>query len=153
MRGAAFEGELNAVSLQVGIDLRMNSNDDNQACTFKKHVRLTSAKVTGDLNMRGAVFNGELDANGLQVGIDLLMSAEEQVSRFKQVDLTNAKVGNVFSMRGTITDGDLIASSSQVGKDMVLRKANISGQIRMISASVGGNLDLRGATIASFDLT
>ena len=63
MRGASFDGTLDADSLQVGEMLLMRSEGENKA-SFKD-VNLRGAKITGQIDMRGASFGGTLYADSL----------------------------------------------------------------------------------------
>jgi hypothetical protein len=56
-------------------------------------------------------------------------------------------------MTGTTIDGKLDAESLQVGSDLYMRDAHYGGDVDMVFARVGGNLDLRGASLANLDLS
>jgi uncharacterized protein YjbI with pentapeptide repeats len=151
MAGARFDGALNADSLQVGRSLRMQSDGKNKA-SFKDVV-LRSAKITEHIDMRGASFDGTLTAASLQVGGNLSMRSEgENQASFKDVSLRVAKIGGVFDATGASFSAPLIAENLQVGSDLLMRDTHCAGQVGMVAAHIGGNLDLRGATLAGLDL-
>ena len=83
MRGASFEGPLDAIALQVGGSLDMSSKDQDKAGF--KDVNLNSAKIGGNVQMFGTSFDGVLDATALQVGGYLSMRNDKEQS----IDLTN----------------------------------------------------------------
>jgi uncharacterized protein YjbI with pentapeptide repeats len=151
MAGARFDGALNADSMQVGRSLRMQSDAKNKA-SFKD-VILRSARVTEHIDMRGASFDGTFTAASLQVGGNLSMRSEgENQANFKDVSLRMAKIAGVIDMTGASFGGPLIAENLQVSGDLLMRDTRCAGQVGMVAAHVGGNLDLRGATLADLDL-
>ena len=153
MTGASFEGALYAGLLQVGGDLYMRSEGQNKA-RFFKDVVLRSANITGQVAMYGASFDGKLDVDSLQVGGSLLMGPDDQTNAsFEEVVLRRAKVTGQIDMTGASFDGALYAGLLQVDGDMYIRNAHYAQRIVMALAHVGGNLDLRGATLASLDLS
>jgi uncharacterized protein YjbI with pentapeptide repeats len=151
MIGASFDGTLNADTLQVGGDLLMSSDDHDKA-SFKD-VDLKGAKITGQIDTRGASFAGTLIADSLQVGSDLLMSDDMNKARFKDVELSEAKILGVINMSGASFDGKLTANTLQVGGYLSLADANCIHEVDMTFAHLGSTLDLRGATLASLDLS
>jgi len=151
MTGASFDGKLNANNLQVGGDLYMRSKGQNKA-SFKD-VYLIGAKITGQFSMVGASFDGALNAQGL-VGAHLLMYSDGQnKASFKDVDLTRVKITGQIAMDSASLDGTLDADSLQAGGDLFMRDAHCTQAVNMVFAHVGGNLDLRGASLASLDLS
>src|ERR1700730_15098496 len=152
MIGASFDGTLTAGLLQVGGDLVMGSLAQNKD-SFKE-VNLRGAKITGQISMIGASFDGTLDADALQVGGNLFMRSEGQnKASFKEVVLSGAKITEQIDMTGASFDGTLNANSLQVGGDLFMRDARYARAVVMFFANVGGNLDLRGAPLASLDLS
>jgi uncharacterized protein YjbI with pentapeptide repeats len=151
MNGASFDGALNANALQAG-HLLMYSDGGNKA-SFKD-VDLGGAKITGQIDMSGASFDGALNANALQVGGMLLMRSEgEYKASFKDVDLGGAKITGQIDMSGASFDGILNADSLQTGGDLFMRDDRCAGPVVMDFAHIGGNLDLRGATLINLDLS
>jgi uncharacterized protein YjbI with pentapeptide repeats len=152
MTGASFGGSLNAETMQAGGDLLMESDDQNKA-SFKD-VNLAGAKITGQIDMIGASFDGKLDADSLQVGEMLLMRSEGQnKASFKDVVLRGAKITGQIDMTGASFDATLDADSLEAGGDLFMRDAHCTQAVNMVFAHVGGNLDLRGATLAGLDLS
>src|SRR3984893_15090439 len=152
MIGASFDGTLTAGLLQVGGDLVMGSLAQNKA-SFKE-VNLRGAKITGQISMIGASFDGTLDADALQVGGNLFMRSEGQnKASFKEVNLRGAKITGQIDMAGASFEGKLDAYSLRAGGDLFMRDARYARAVVMFFANVGGNLDLRGAPLASLDLS
>ena len=151
--GAGFDGALHASQLQVGGTLFMNSDAQNKA-SFKD-VDLTGAKVTGSVHMGGASFDGVLEASFLQVGGSLLMAsiAPNRANFEDDVNLRSAKIAGQIDMTDASFDGGLNADYLQVGGHLFMRQAHYAGDVVMVFAHVGGNLDLRGATLARLDLS
>ena len=152
MIGASFDGTLDADALQVGGNLFMRSEGQNKA-SFKEVV-LSGAKITEQIDMTGASFDGTLNANSLQVGGDLVMgSLAQNKASFKEVNLRGAKITGQIDMAGASFEGKLDAYSLRAGGDLFMRDARYARAVVMFFANVGGNLDLRGATLASLDLS
>jgi uncharacterized protein YjbI with pentapeptide repeats len=152
MTGASFRDSISANSLEVGRDLYMNSDAQNKA-SFKE-VNLTGAKVTGNVSMIDAGIDGALTAGMLQVGRSLFMgSTTQNKAGFKEVILIGAKVAGDIFMPGASFDGTLYADSLQVGGNMYMRDAHCADDVDMGLAHVGGNLELRGANLAGFQLS
>jgi uncharacterized protein YjbI with pentapeptide repeats len=151
LRGASFDGLLFADSLQVGEALLMRSEGENKA-SFND-VNLRGAKVTGQVDMRGASFNGLLFADSLQVGEALLMRSEgENKASFKDVNLCGAKVAGQVDMSGASFNGLLFAESLHVDGDLFLKDARAGGNV-IFTFAHAGSIDLRGANLASINLT
>jgi uncharacterized protein YjbI with pentapeptide repeats len=147
MIGASFDGTLNATALKADGPLLMYSNAKNKA-NFKD-VDLTGAKITGQISMNGASVDGELNAEFLQVEGSLFMAW----ASFKDVNLAGAKITGQISMKNASFDGALDADSLKAGGDLFMSDANCAHKVDMVFAHVGGNLDLRGATLAGLDLS
>jgi uncharacterized protein YjbI with pentapeptide repeats len=131
----------------------MNSDHQNKA-SFKG-VDLTGAKVAGSASMSGADFNGVLDADYLQIGGSLGMATipPNKANFSKDVNLNGAKIAGKLDMTGAIFAGRLNADSLTVGGDLYMRQACQAEEGVMVFAHVGGNLDLRGASLADADLS
>jgi uncharacterized protein YjbI with pentapeptide repeats len=124
MHGATFDEDLDAKSIQVGAHLNMESSDRRKA-SFKT-VRLTGAKVTGEVFMNGT-FGGDLDASLLQVGESLKMeSTEWSTTSFKTVQLGGATVRGQVVIKGATFDGQFDADSLQVGANLFIRPAQLN---------------------------
>jgi uncharacterized protein YjbI with pentapeptide repeats len=152
MTGASFDGTLSAIMLQAGGSLFMSSERQNK--TSFKDVYLGGAKVRGQISMYGASFDGTLDANSLQAGGDLLVSfVGQNKASFKDLDLRGAKITGHIFMEGASFDGTLHARFLQAGGNLFMDNAHFAREVDMVFAHVGGNLDLRGATLAGLDLS
>jgi uncharacterized protein YjbI with pentapeptide repeats len=175
MIGASFDGELNTEALQAGGDLLMYSMGQN--ITSFKDVTLRSAKITGGINMNGSSFGGTLDAEFLEVGGSLFMRSDDQnMARFMDVDLTGAEIKGQIDMAGACFRRPLNAEFLQALGSLIMQpegqnKANCKEAerlqavgslvirpegptaVEMVFAHIGGNLDLRGATLAGLDLS
>jgi hypothetical protein len=158
MIGASFDGKLVADSLRVDGSVTMGG-----ASHFKE-VDLMGAKVTGAIFMNGASFDGALHADYARVDGSLFIgrrpgsrpgkaaSTGSSVS-FKDVSLNYAKIAGTIDMTGAYFGGTLDAKSLQVGGDLSVNDVYCVNNTFMTFAHVGGNLDLRGATLPGLDLS
>jgi uncharacterized protein YjbI with pentapeptide repeats len=152
MTGASFSGTLNADSLRAGGDLFMASTGQNKA-SFKD-VFLRNANIAGQIDMTGASFDSTLDADSLQVEGDLNMKSDDQnVASFKDVYLPSAKINGQINMTDASFEGELNADSLRAGTDLIMQDAHCAQEVEMVSTHIGGNLDLRGATLAGLNLS
>jgi hypothetical protein len=154
LTGDNIEGAFSAGLLKVGGSLLMNSDDQNKA-RFK-NVDLDNAKVSGHVLMRGATFDGKLEAGLLQVGGDLRMASmpPNMPTIFKKdVNLNSAKITGKFNADGASFEGMVYAESLKVGGDLLMRFACHADKGIMAFANVGGNLDLRNASLADADFS
>jgi uncharacterized protein YjbI with pentapeptide repeats len=129
--------------MQVGGSLFMRSTEKSKA--NYKGVRLTSVKVSGNVEMNG-LFDGDISADGLQVEGSLFMRpiGQRQVS-FKGVILTFAKVTGSVEMAGAVFDGDLNASVMQVGAYLAMDSA-VFNAVNLQNSNIGINITMDGAT-------
>jgi hypothetical protein len=151
--GDNFDGPLWAGLMQVGGSLVMNS--ENQHNARFKEVYLVGTKVAGHVNMSGASFDGALEAGFLQIGGDLGMASNPpNLTNFqKDVNLNGAKIAGTFNADFASFKGKLNADSLKVGGNLFMRYACHTEKGLMVFAQVGGNLDLRGASLADADLS
>jgi hypothetical protein len=152
--GNDFDGDLSAGLLQVGGSLFMNSDAQNKA-RFKR-VELSNARVAGHVFMGGASFDDVLDAGLLQIGGNLQMASipPNLLTRFKKdVNLNGARITGTFNADGASFEGKVNADSLKVGGDLFMRYACHADTAVMVFANVGGNLDLRSASLADADLS
>jgi uncharacterized protein YjbI with pentapeptide repeats len=177
--GATFTGELNASALRVGAHLSMRSSERNKA--IFKSVNLVSATIGGDFDMEGATVGELLNADAMQVGARLFMrsSPERGKPTFGEVRFNSAKVTGLVDMTGATFNDKFNADGLDVGSFLLMRvndvgvrtsftlltmhSVKIGGgvdltgaiateEISMIFARIGGNLDIRGTTLANLDL-
>jgi hypothetical protein len=140
-------GSATAEQFRGALSLLLNGSQFNQA------VQLRNAKLDGNVEMDGSTFDNALDAEAIQVGTDLLMrSTDQHKASFKDVSLMRAKVAGRANMEGATFDGDLNADSIEVGSHLLMDGITGTQPIALTFASVGGNLDLRGATLAELNL-
>jgi uncharacterized protein YjbI with pentapeptide repeats len=127
---------------------------DHQYKARFNDVSLRNANIKGQMAMFGASF-GSVDADSVKIGGFLLMQTDAQnKASFKKVVLHNAKIERGINMDGASFAEPLEADSLQVDGDLNMRYgANYAKSVHMPLAHVGGNLDLRGATLASLDLS
>jgi uncharacterized protein YjbI with pentapeptide repeats len=152
--GNNFDGELSAGLMQVGGSLLMNSDNKNKA-SFK-HVDLTNTRVAGHVSMSGANFDDALDAAFLQIGGDLSMKsmAPSTPTIFrKDVNLNGAKITGTVNAFGASFAGKVSADSLKVGGHLIMQGVCHADKGVMAFANVGGNLDLRSASLADADLS
>jgi hypothetical protein len=135
MRGASFDGMLNADALQVGGMLLMRSAGQNLS-SFKG-VHLLGATIKGQIDMVGAKFDDTLDAESVQTGSDLLMRG----ARFaNEVVMASALVGGGLDLRGAYLLG-LDLSRASVARD--LRLGGELGALNLRNAHVGNLIDAK----------
>jgi hypothetical protein len=144
--GAIFDGDLIADGVQIGGELQMSTPQDK--ASFKA-VSLTSARVGDDIIMNGASFGDSLSATSLQAGGDLYM----RNASFGEVNLNGTRVVGTLDMQGASFDGNVDADSLQVGTSLFMTDSVFAKTITMTFSRIGGNLDLRGATIGGLDLS
>ncbi len=156
MRGVTVSGHLDCDALRVGTNLLMRSEGQDQA-SFKD-VTLRGAMIGGQIDMRGVRVSGKLDGDALRLGTDLLMRSEgKDKASFKDITLRGATISGQISMVGATVDGTLDGDSMQVGRDVFMRTDDENratfNVVNMFFAHIGSGLDLRGAKIASLDLS
>jgi hypothetical protein len=145
MEGSTFDEELNAYAMHVGGILFMRNG-----AKFK-NVILNSASVASDVEMDGSTFDGELNASAMHVGSSLFMSGG---AKFKDVILNSASVASNADMDGSTFDGELNADAMHVGGSLFMRNgAKAANAMALVFVTIGQNLDLRGATLDSLDLS
>jgi hypothetical protein len=153
LQGSTLDNAFDAGLLQVGGNLIMASSGQNKA-SFK-YVDLAGSRVVGNVFMGGADFDGVLDAAFLQVGGSLSMAfvPPNKTNFKKDVNLNGAKITGKFDLIGASFEGRLNADSLKVGGDLFMRYSCNADLAVMVFANVGGNLDLRGASLAHTDLS
>ncbi len=142
MNGSTFKGKLDMGSASVGVNLFMRD------AIFDK-VDLRGAKIGGQLNMIGSTFKGKLVMGSSSVGGSLHMRS----AKFGEVDLRGAKISHQLTMDGSTFRGKLVMPSISVGSSLFLRQVEFDSPANLMFLSVGSNLDARGATLRSLDLT
>jgi len=152
MHGAVFDGSLTASSLEVGGGLIMASDAGNKT-TFRE-VNLIAAILHGAVDMEGSSFDGALDAFSAEIHGPLLMGSYGNVNtHFKDVNLAGTEISKSIAMSGSRFDGPLNADFLKVDGDLRMDGARFADKVVMRFAHVGGNLNVRGATLPSLDLS
>jgi len=82
-----------------------------------------------------------------------MRSSGQNKASFKAVTLNSAKVAGNVGMDGATFAGHLSAEAMQIGVSLFMRSAISTEPINMVFAHIGGNLDLRGSTLAALDLS
>ena len=152
--GDNFDGDLSAGLMQINGSLFMNSAGENKA-SFKR-VELTNTKVVGHADLSGASFDDVLEASLLQVGgyLSLASKPPNMPTIFrKDVNLNGAKITGRFDVDGASFEGKVNADSLKVGGDLFMRYVCHADKAIMAFANIGGNLDLRNATLADADFS
>jgi hypothetical protein len=138
--------------------MRSDRSVSEQRAEFNDVV-LRSAKVGGQVSMSGAKVAGTLAMASADIGQSLFMhSVSEQRAEFNDVVLNSAKVGGQVDLTGAKVAGTLAMDSAQIGASLFMRsesqqRAEFAGDVRLIFAEIGRNLDVRGAVLSSLDLT
>jgi hypothetical protein len=176
MDGARVAGDVNAHLLWVGgslvmrsvlhdgwftlIGARVGDNLEANGSSFKG-MTLSGAHVVRNMLLEGVTFDYDLEAIALQVGSSLSMKRSTAGNtRIKGLDLSSAKVNGDLHLDDAILDGSekadigsLKADALQVGGSLTMRNV-VGNQITKINfGQIGGNLDIRGATLAELDLS
>ena len=76
----------------------------------------------------------------------------QNVASFKDVDLRGAKITGAIYMYGASFGGTLTAEGLQASNDLYMDDVYCIKETDMTFAHIGGNLDLRGATLPGLDL-
>lgn len=157
LAGANVGGDLNATAIQVGDTLSLRSTSKASVSRFK-NVVLIKAKITGNLDLSGATVEQRLELDSIQIDGSLLLRSptfnkDVLVANFNDINLTNAKIAGQISMNESVLSGNVTADSLRVGNAIFLRNADASGTIEFTFGQVGGNVDLRGATLKHLDLS
>lgn len=144
---ATLADALDAQSLQVGNDLLMR-----QKASFQR-VTLSGARIAGNLDLDSATLAGELTADALQVGGHLLMrpdGPDKTVTR--KLVLRGARIAGNVEMVGTVLGGEVDAESVRIGGRLVLQALAGCTRISLAFARIGGDLEVRGASLAELAL-
>jgi hypothetical protein len=143
-----------ADAVKVGGDVLL----DNEF-TAAGAIRLHGADITGQLNCSGAKITGvntdknALVADAVKVGGDVRLVNEFTAAgaiRLHGADITGQLNCSGAKITGVNTDKDaLVADEAKVGGDVLLvDEFTAAGAVRLIGASVDGNLSLQQATLA-----
>ena len=141
MDESAFKGKLTIGSVSAD-SLFMRSAQFGE-------VDLRGAEISDQLNMIESTFKGQLIMGSVSVGGSLHMRS----TQFGEVDLRGAKIGGQITMDESAFKGKLVMPSISVGSSLFLRQVEFDSSASLMFLSVGSNLDARGATLKSLDLT
>jgi hypothetical protein len=129
----------------------MRSDNDNKA-SFN-NIRLSSATISGQIDMTGASIDGDLDFESLQIGDTLFMRSDsENMASFNTVNLVQATVKGGIIMDGAVLTGDFVAQGLRAAGDVSMKQIATDSPLIMPFARIDGNLDLGGANLADLDL-
>lgn len=144
---ATLADALDAQSLQVGNDLLMR-----QKASFQR-VTLSGARVSGNIDMDSATLVGELAADALQVGGHLFMRPDgRQGAVFRKIILRGARIAGNVEMVGAVLGGEVDADNVRIGGKLVLHALAGCTHISLAFARIGGDLEVRGASLAELAL-
>jgi hypothetical protein len=121
----------------------MRSAGQNKA-SFKG-LNLTTAKVTGSIEMDGAAFEGYVNADSLQVGADLFM---RDTMCAQSILMVFARVGGNVDLRGS-TFAELDLSGASIGGELRLGIWSKTPTLWRTSAGEPGNLILGNTRVAN----
>jgi hypothetical protein len=136
MTGARFDEALDANFLQVGGALDMAPRVQDEA----------SRSIVEETKKAGTDTSA-IDAN------EILKLLARAASFGKDVNLYGAKITGMLDMSGASFAGKLNADSLNVGLDLFMRDTCHADKGTLAFGHVGGNLDLRGASLTDFDLS
>lgn len=144
---AVLADTLDAQSLQVGNDLLLR-----QRASFQR-VRLSGARIDGNVDLDSATLAGELTADALQVGGHLLMRPDGRDNAvFRKIVLRGARIAGNVEMVGAVLGGEVDADGMRVGGRLVLQGLAGCARLSLAFARIGGDLDIRGASLAELAL-
>lgn len=118
-----------------------------------------SLKVAGSLCLDRSVFDGPISLIGCEIGDDLIFNGATATTRQDNpvVSLYGAKIGCNLSLTDVTFHGLLRLAQATVGATVLLDRARLTGPEPLRGAllpaldatglSVGGQLDIRGATV------
>ena len=168
MRKSHFEGEVRLVGARVGRQaslkeavfegrLAMDGAGIKGALFmdkghFEDEVRLHGVEVGGQASLEEAVFAGDLAMDQAAIHGGLFM---RKCLFAGEVRLIGVQVGGLVSLNGATFAGSLVAHAAAIQGDLFIRDANFidRGQVDIIFAKIGGNLQLEGANFQNLDLT
>ena len=154
MVGVRINGILNAHALQVGGSLVLSSGAKARQAVYGSvgsgtAVDLTSAKVSGNVDMDGVIVNGPFDAAGLHVGESLLMRSDgKYVATLRDIFLGGAKIDGGFDMTRARVAGNLNAPSAHVGGSLSMQEASLN-EVILGFARVDGTLNMIRARVTT----
>jgi hypothetical protein len=162
-RGATITGTDTNNNALVADGVKVGGNVFlNDGLTADGTIRLPSADITGQLTFRGATITGTdtnnnaLVADAVKVGGDVHLDdgfTAAGAIRLHSADITGQLNCGGATITGTDTDNHaLVADGVKVGGNVFLDDGfTADGAIRLIGASVGGQLNCGGATITGTD--
>ena len=107
----------------------------------ERGLRTRGAYILGDGDTRGE--NRGLDLEGASIDCDLALLS----CRFaNKILLRNAQIKNLF-LNGSALDNALSADGLTVKGNVLLRKVEAAGEIRLLGATIGGDLGCIGAKL------
>jgi uncharacterized protein YjbI with pentapeptide repeats len=112
------------------------------------NVVLDRATVSGDVTMHKVVCQGTISAEEFKVGGNLYMPE----ANFEKVYLGGTTVDGSIYMSDSIFNDVLDVFAVRVGANIGMWRSKFD-RVNLAYAVIGQNLDLRGATLASLDLT
>ena len=139
------DGKINQIkwaSGNVGYDLYLND------ATISGNSGGSLLRVGHDVEISNSVITGELNLSSATVGHSIWGSK----TRFDFVVMNLAKIRNQIVLQGAVFEKGLSMFASSVGESMFLRGARFHGPVELDFVHIGGNLDIRGATIGTLDL-
>jgi hypothetical protein len=157
LTGADSDGyALVADGMRVGVDAFLRKGFEAAGA-----ISLLGASINGPLNMSGAKLTGT-DNDGYALVAERLRVAgaflREGFEAAGAISLVDASIDGPLNMAGaklTGTDNDgnaLVADGLHVGGDAFLRERfEAAGAIRLLGASIGGQLDMSGAKLTGTD--
>ncbi len=114
---------------------------------------LRAARIDGDLNMGGATFHGPVNGNRMTITGSLFM--DEKTTLLNGLDLITATIDRIVRIAGSLRAPNpgyaVRADGAAAGGDFFLG-GHFEGPVRIQTAHIAGNLDLRGTVATVIDL-
>jgi len=137
--GSKFRGSVNMERLKVESDCLMDNAE------FDREVTLRGAKIDGQLIMGGgSKFKSTVNLDKLRVDSSLFLSRGAEFGR--EIILRSAKVGGQLVMgEGSKFNGRINMGGLEVDSGLYMDKAEFNGEVILIAAKVGPELDMSGS--------
>ena len=116
---------------------------------FDGSVTLARLKTPASVSLDGTKVQGELDMDSASVEGNLVM----RKAKFAKVRLSGAQIGGQLSMDDSGFSGDLDMAAVSTGEELFMLNAEVGGDASLIYVDVGSVFDVRGAKLATLDLT
>ncbi len=135
--GARFTETVDLENAELRHDLSLKRSQ------LEDGINLTRAETTRRIALDGSTIFGAFDAEDCQINKDLSLHNTNMIGT---VNLRRAHIGNVLVLRSTVSD-TLNMNGIHVDYDLFLRDRSQLHDVNLVSARIGGQLDLSSSTV------